>query len=157
MTREHPLPGAQPVIIGVIGAGRVGRAVTAAAVTNGLADAVLVRSRRSVEATALAPDAADLAATQHAPTRVDAVEHVRELQACLSSGGRGLRSCPLHQPHRQPLPPHRLPPVTPRTSCCAAGSIPSPTGRPVPLYKISCTRSSNSPASPSRSSMTAPA
>ena len=82
MTREHPLPGTQPVTIGVIGAGRVGRAVTAAAVTDGLADAVLVHSRRSVEATALAADAADLAATQHAPTRVDAVEHVRELHAC---------------------------------------------------------------------------
>ncbi|MGH4018673.1 MAG: NAD(P)-binding domain-containing protein [Pseudonocardiaceae bacterium] len=82
MTRDRMFPRTQPVTVGVIGAGRVGRAVTAAVVTDGLADAVLVHSRRSVEATALSADAADLAAAQHTPTRVDAVKHVRELRAC---------------------------------------------------------------------------
>lgn len=68
--------------LGVIGAGRVGRAVTAAVVTVGLVPTVLVYSRRLVEAVALAADVADLAATQHASTRVHAVEHPRELLDC---------------------------------------------------------------------------
>lgn len=68
--------------LGVIGAGRVGRAVTAAVVTAGLVPSVLIYSRRRIEAMALATDVADLAATQHAPTRVDAVEHPRDLRSC---------------------------------------------------------------------------
>ena len=66
----------------MIGAGRVGRAVTAAIVTAGLVSSVLIYSRRRIEAVALATDVADLAATQHAPTRVDAVEHPRDLRSC---------------------------------------------------------------------------
>ncbi len=68
--------------LGVIGAGRVGRAVTAAAVTVGLVSTVLVYSRRLVEAAALATDVADLAATQHTSTRVEAVEHPCDLLDC---------------------------------------------------------------------------
>ncbi|MGH4014068.1 MAG: lactate/malate family dehydrogenase [Pseudonocardiaceae bacterium] len=68
--------------LGVMGAGRVGRAVTAAAVTAGLVSTVLVHSRRLVEAVALATDVADLAATQHESTQVDAVEHPRDLLDC---------------------------------------------------------------------------
>lgn len=68
--------------LGVIGAGRVGRAVTAAAVTARLVSTVLVYSRRQVEAVALATDVADLAATQHASTRVAAVDHPRDLLDC---------------------------------------------------------------------------
>lgn len=63
-----------PATLGVIGAGRVGRAVTAAVVTTGLVSTVLVHSRRLVESTALATDATDLAATQRVPIRIDAVE-----------------------------------------------------------------------------------
>ena len=72
-----PLP--RPTTLGIVGAGRVGRAVTAAVVTAGVASTVLVNSRRPVESTALAIDAADLAATQHIPIRIEAVEHPREL------------------------------------------------------------------------------
>ncbi|MGH3937912.1 MAG: lactate/malate family dehydrogenase [Pseudonocardiaceae bacterium] len=78
--RNRALPRASG--LGVIGAGRVGRAVTAAAVTAGLVPTVLVHSRQLVEAVALATDVSDLAATQHAPTRVDAVEHPRDLRSC---------------------------------------------------------------------------
>lgn len=69
----------RPHTLGVIGAGRVGRAVTAAVVTAGLVSTVLVYSRRSVEAAALAADAVDLAATQGAPTRIEAAEQVGDL------------------------------------------------------------------------------
>ncbi|HEU0088871.1 MAG TPA: hypothetical protein VFQ77_14695 [Pseudonocardiaceae bacterium] len=68
--------------LGVIGSGRVGRAVTAAVVTAGLVSTVLVHSRRLVESIALATDIADLAATQHTPTRIDAVEQPRDLLSC---------------------------------------------------------------------------
>lgn len=70
----------KPATLGVIGAGRVGRAVTAAVVTTGLVATVLVHSRRRLESTALATDATDLAATQHLPIQVDAVEHAHELR-----------------------------------------------------------------------------
>lgn len=73
-------PRPHPATLGVIGAGRVGRAVTAAVVTTGLASTVLVHSRRLVESTALATDATDLAATQHVPITIDAVEHPRDLR-----------------------------------------------------------------------------
>jgi L-lactate dehydrogenase len=66
--------------LGVIGAGRVGRAVTAAVVTTGVVSTVLVHSRRRLESIALATDASDLAATLHAPMRIDAVDHPRELR-----------------------------------------------------------------------------
>jgi L-lactate dehydrogenase len=66
--------------LGVIGAGRVGRAVTAAIVTTDPVSHILVHSRRRLESIALATDATDLAATQHAPTRIDAVDHPRELR-----------------------------------------------------------------------------
>lgn len=73
---SHP----HPVTLGVIGAGRVGRGVTAAVVATGLIATVLVHSRRRLESTALATDATDLAATQHFPIRVDAVEHPQDLR-----------------------------------------------------------------------------
>ena len=66
--------------LGVIGAGRVGRAVTAAVVTTNLVSNILVHSRRRLESIALATDATDLAATQHAPMRIDAVDHTRDLR-----------------------------------------------------------------------------
>jgi L-lactate dehydrogenase len=69
-----------PAILGVIGAGRVGRAVTAAVVTTDLVSNILVHSRRRLESTALATDASDLAATQHVPILIDAVEHPRDLR-----------------------------------------------------------------------------
>lgn len=69
-----------PATLGVIGAGRVGRAVTAAVVTTGLVSTVLVHSRRLVESTALATDATDLAATQQVPIRIAAVEHLCDLR-----------------------------------------------------------------------------
>lgn len=80
--RDRVLPGVSA--LGVIGAGRVGRAVTAAVVAAGLLPNVLVYSRRLIEAVALATDVTDLAATQHAPTRVDAVEHLRDLRSCVA-------------------------------------------------------------------------
>lgn len=73
---SHPLP----ATLGVIGAGRVGRAVTAAVVTTGLVSTILVHSRRRLESIALATDATDLAATQHSPIRIDAIDHPRELR-----------------------------------------------------------------------------
>ncbi|MGH3902477.1 MAG: lactate/malate family dehydrogenase [Pseudonocardiaceae bacterium] len=73
---SHPYP----ATLGIIGAGKVGRAVTAAVVTTGLVSTVLVHSRRLVESIALATDAADSAATQHIPIRIDAVEHPRDLR-----------------------------------------------------------------------------
>ncbi|MGH3694499.1 MAG: lactate/malate family dehydrogenase [Pseudonocardiaceae bacterium] len=73
---SHP----HPATLGVIGAGRVGRAVTAAVVTTGLVSTILVHSRRRLESIALATDATDLAATQHSPIRIDAVDHPRELR-----------------------------------------------------------------------------
>jgi L-lactate dehydrogenase len=73
---SHPLP----VAFGVIGAGRVGRAVTAAVVTAGLVSTILVHSRRRLESIALATDATDLAATQHSPIRINAVDHPRHLR-----------------------------------------------------------------------------
>jgi L-lactate dehydrogenase len=76
----NPHPHPHPATLGVIGAGRVGRAVTAAVVTTGLVATVLVHSRRRLESTALATDATDLAATQHFPIQVDAVEHPHELR-----------------------------------------------------------------------------
>lgn len=78
--RSRALP--EACALGVIGAGRVGRAVTAAAVAAGLVPTVLVHSRRLVEAVALATDVSDLAATQHVPTRIEAVEHPRDLHGC---------------------------------------------------------------------------
>ncbi|MPZ65236.1 MAG: hypothetical protein GEU83_06850 [Pseudonocardiaceae bacterium] len=83
MTMTRPLHAPRrPHTLGVIGAGRVGRAVTAAVVTAGLVSTVLVYSRRRVEADALATDATDLAATQHLPTTIAAVGHPRELLGC---------------------------------------------------------------------------
>lgn len=73
---SHPFP----ATLGVIGAGRVGRAVTAAIVTTGLVSTILVHSRRRVESIALATDATDLSATQHSPIRIDVVDHPRELR-----------------------------------------------------------------------------
>lgn len=73
---SHPLP----ATLGVIGAGRVGRAVTATVVTAGLVSTVLVHSRRGVESIALATDATDLAATQQSPIRIEAVDHPGELR-----------------------------------------------------------------------------
>ncbi len=83
MTPTRPVsPPVRPHTVGVIGAGRVGRAVTAAIVNAGMVSTVLVHSRRPVEAIALATDATDLAATQHLSTTITAVAHLRELLSC---------------------------------------------------------------------------